>query len=146
MANWASVAEVLAYTGSTVTDAQITAANGVIDLFAGVTDTTRANLGARDLRLLKQATAYQTVWQIGQVDPFTRTDVKTADQDGADFTLSHDDALLLAPLAKRCLDRLSWHRARSVKLARGTRRYATLEAYSDAWLADEVPGSVWVPL
>ncbi|MGH3991904.1 MAG: hypothetical protein ACRDSN_05505, partial [Pseudonocardiaceae bacterium] len=107
MANWATVADVLAYTGATVTDAQITQAQGVLDIMANVTNDAAANLKARDVRLLKQATAYQTVWMVNQVDTFTRTDVTGARQDGVQFSAPehNPDYLILAPLAKRCLDR-----------------------------------------
>jgi hypothetical protein len=150
VANWASIAEVLEYTGSTVTDAQITVANGVIDLFSGVTDLARDNLSDRDLRLLSKAAAYQAVWQIAQVDVFTRTDVATSSQDGASFTAptGNPDFAQLAPLAKRCLDRLSWRKTRSVRVRRGGQvRYTTLEAYQQAWVRD-APGVTpgWEPV
>lgn len=149
MANWASTAEVLGYTGTTVTDAQITIANGVIDLFAGVTDLARDNLSDRDLRLLSKATAYQTVWMAGQVDVLTRTDVASASQDGASYTTptSNPDSAQLAPLAKRCLDRLSWRKSRTIRVARGEVRYTSIEAYQQAWLRD-APGITpgWEPV
>jgi hypothetical protein len=149
MANWASTVDVLAYTNTTVTDAQITVANGVIDLFSGVTDAASGNLSARDLRLLKQATAYQTVWQVAQVDPLTRTDVASLSQDGTSFTTptGNDDALLLSPHAKRCLDRLSWRKSRTLRVTSGEVRYSTVEAWQAAWLRDGPGTDVgWQPL
>jgi hypothetical protein len=146
MANWASVAEVLAYTGTTVTDAQITMSQAVIDIFSGTQIEALANHSARDLRLLKMATAYQTVWQIAQVDVTSRTDVKQLSQDGANFTPAGPDSLLLAPLAARCLAQLSWKRSRSVQVKRGLPRYPTIEAYESAWLRDETPDNYWAAL
>lgn len=147
MANWATAAEVLALTGQTVTDAQITAANGLIDTFANVTDLARDNLSARDLRLLSKATGYQAVWMAAQVDVLTRVDVKRIQQDAMDVVPGNDDAMFLAPLAKRCLDRLSWRKSRSVRITRGEVRYSNMEAYQAAWLRDgagTTPG--WSPL
>ena len=114
---WGTVQEVVAYTGEHNVDADdLTKAQLVIDIFSGVTEDAAPHLKARDLRLLKNATALQAVWVGAQVDALTRTDVSEADQDGARFKLAHDDALVLAPLAKRCLSQLSWRRPRSVRV------------------------------
>lgn len=151
MANWASVAEVLELTGTTVTLAQIAQAQGVIDVFSGVLIGAAANLSDRDLRLLRYATSYQTVWQIAQVDVLSRTDAKRVEQDGAKFETANSDANLLAPLASRCLSQLSWKRARSVRSQpNGEPRFPTIETYQHAWLRDQelgpeiTPG--WSPL
>lgn len=148
MSNWATAADVLAYTGATVTDAQISVSQGVIDIYSQVTTDTIDPISERDRRLLKQALAYQTVWQINQVDVFTRTDVSSVNQDNMQFAPANAEALMLAPLAKRCLDRLSWRRPRSLRLrpGRGT-RYQTVEAWQDSWLRDgEGTHSDWQPL
>ncbi len=147
MANWATTADVLALTGQTVTDAQITMAQGVMDVFSGTTIEAQAQHKVRDLRLLKMACAYQCVWQIAQIDVTSRTDVTEVEQDGAKFKPAGPDALLLAPLAARCLRQLSWKRARSVRVCAGEHRYRNIEAYASAWLRDQTeitPG--WCPL
>lgn len=146
MTTWASIADVLAYTGATVTDAQIGVAQGVIDIYAQVTTDTVEPISPRDRRLLKQALSYQTVWQINQVDLITRTDVSQVNQDGMSFSPAGADALLLAPLTKRCLDRLSWRRPRSLRVrqGRGT-SYQNIEALQDAWLRDGEGLNDWRP-
>lgn len=146
---WASVFEVLELTGVTVTIAQLDYAQGVIDLFSGVTEDAWANLSGRNLRLLNAATAYQAVWMAAQVDVITRTDVSELDQDGVKFTPAHQDALLLAPLAKRCLDRLSWHGARTLRVnPRGCHegRYSDIGAWQAAWLRDADYDPRWAAL
>ena len=116
MADWTDPAAVLAATGVTVTTNQITQANGIIDIYSNITTAASANLTPRDRRLLASATNYQAAWMARQVDVFTRTEVESATQDGVSFSPAHEDALMLAPLAKRCLDRLSWRKPRSVRV------------------------------
>lgn len=146
MSNWATAAEVLAYTGATVTDDQIGVSQGLIDIYANVTIDEQDVLGDRDLRLLKQALSYQTAWQVNQIDVMTRTDVTAVDQDGLKFTPANAEALLLAPLAKRCLDRLSWRKPRSLRVKPGRHHsYPNIESLQDAWLRDgEGTNSGWL--
>lgn len=146
MASWATEAEALALTGQTVTLAQLTQAQGVIDVFAGAVVESADNLTVRDRRLLRMATAYQAVWMAAQVDVLSRVDVKRVEQDGAEFEPSGENAMLLAPLAQRCLAQLSWRRARSVRVECGIPRYRNWEAYAAAWMRDEEPDLGWVPL
>lgn len=148
MANWATEAEALALTGQTVTDAQLTAAQGIIDIFSGTTIEAQAQHTVRDLRLLRMATAYQAVWQAAQVDVTSRTDVKRIQQDAMDVEPAGPESLLLAPLAQRCIVRLSWMRARSVRVnPGGEARYANVEAARAAWMRDGAGDARdWVPL
>jgi len=150
VASWTTPADVLALTGVTVTLAQLSQAQGIIDLYSGATLAAVDDIGDRDLRLLAMAAGYQVVWQVAQIDVLTRVDVKSASQDGASFTPASSDAMLLAPLAQRCLDQLSWNRPRSLRVQGcGERRYPTLAAYAHAWLTDtpEIDESPdWKPL
>lgn len=110
MATWADEARVLELTGVSVTSDLLFQAQNVLDVFTGVTTDAMTDLTARDARLLGQALAYQAAWMARQLDVFTRMDVQDVSQDGASFTPANDDALFLAPLARRVLKRLSWHR------------------------------------
>jgi hypothetical protein len=116
MANWATTADVMTYTGVAVVEQDVTEAQGVIDVYAGVTEEARSNLKSRDIRLLKQAVCYQAAWAAGQQDVFSRVDVSNVNQDGMQFTVTEPDAMIIAPLAKRCLDRLTWRKSRSVNV------------------------------
>src|SRR5690606_12174704 len=111
--SWASAEDTLAMTGVQVTEDLLAQAQGVIDVFSGVTEGAEQEISARNRRLLRSAVAYQAAWMVGQIDVMTRTDVSQLRQDGSEFTAAHPDSLVLAPLAKRCLDRLSWRGARS---------------------------------
>jgi hypothetical protein len=119
--SWATVAETLTYTGITVGQDNIDAAQAMVELFADVTEDSNANISSKNLRLLKMAVAYQAAWMTDHPDVFTNVDVSTMLQDGLQFTNAHANAGILAPLAKRAIDRLSWRRNRSIRI-RKTRR------------------------
>lgn len=119
---WATTGDVVVYTGVTATAAQVAQAQAVIELFADTTtDASDAgNLSPKNLRLLKQAVAYQAAWITQHPDAFTNVDLTNYNQDQVSGTLAHANALILAPLAKRCVDRLSWKRIRPLRIgARG---------------------------
>lgn len=150
MASWTTPADVLALTGVTVTAAQLSQAQGILDLFSGTTLAAIDDISDRDLRFLKMAAGYQAAWIAGQVDVMTRMDVKSLSQDGMSFTPADTDALTVAPLARRCLDRLSWNRPQSLRVSGcHDARYPTFADYAHAWLTDqpEVDNSPdWQPL
>lgn len=114
--SWATVAETLTYTGITVGQDNIDAAQAMVELFADVTEDANPNLGTKNLRLLKMAVAYQAAWMTDHPDVFTNVDVSTMLQDGLQFTNAHANAGILAPMAKRAIDRLSWRRNRSIRI------------------------------
>ncbi|MGW0575122.1 hypothetical protein ACWD25_03950 [Streptomyces sp. NPDC002920] len=119
---WASTSDVIAYTGFNATAAQVDQAQAVIELFADTTTdaSSAGNISPKNLRLLKQAVAYQAGWITQHPDAFTNIDLTNFNQDQVSGTLAHANALILAPLAKRCIDRLSWKRIRPLRIgARG---------------------------
>jgi hypothetical protein len=123
MTGWATTGDVATYTGLTVTAAQVAQAQAVVEIFA---DTTTAasdagNISEKNLRLLKQAVAYQAGWISQHPDAFTNMDVTSVSQDQVSATFRHDNAGILAPLAKRCIDRLSWKRIRPLRIGYGGR-------------------------
>lgn len=137
MTDWATTGDVLLYTGVTVTGAQVAQAQAVVEIFA---DTTTAasdagNISEKNLRLLKQATAYQAAWISQHPDAFTNMDVTSISQDQVSATFLHANALILAPLAKRCIDRLSWRRIRPIRMGRNrwpiSRTLNTISAAAD---------------
>jgi hypothetical protein len=138
--SWATTDDVLAVTGATVNDDVLTQAQGVIDVYSNVTIESSGAFSARDIRLLGLALCYQVAWQVNQVDIFTRTDVISVTQDGLSFNPANPEALELAPLAKRCLDRLSWRKPRSLRVRSSTDPiYPRIEDVEAAWLRDEGP-------
>lgn len=108
MSDWATPADVLALTRVTVTDEDIPPAQALISLFGNVTDDAWDLLSSRNRRLLNWATCYQAAWATQHPDVFTNVDVDSVSQDGVSATPGNENAFLLAPLALRCLRRLSW--------------------------------------
>lgn len=119
---WATIAETLTYTGITVTSAQLAQAQAMVEMFADVTEEANANISTKNLRFLKMAVAYQAAWITEHPDLFTHVDVSTMLQDGLQFTRGHENAMLLAPMARRSINRLSWRRNRSIKVRPSKRR------------------------
>ncbi|MER5750625.1 hypothetical protein [Streptomyces sp. NPDC002088] len=101
-----------------VTDGQLGQAQAVIEMFADTTtDASDAgNISPKNLRLLQLAVAYQAAWITQHPDAFTNIDLTNYNQDQVSGTLAHANALVLAPLAKRCIDRLSWKRIRPLRI------------------------------
>lgn len=114
---WVTPEQAGEITGETVTDKMLAVAQPVIDIFSGVTEDQADKLKAKDLRMLRYATAYQATWMAANPSATTSMDIQSATQDSVSFTRfneGNDDALVLAPLARRCLDRLSWRRTKTV--------------------------------
>lgn len=115
---WATTTDVTTYTGITVTAARVEQAQGVIEVLADVTEDASDDglISPKNLRLLKQAVAYQAAWITQHPDAFTNLDASSLSQDQVSATLNHANALILAPWAKRCIDRLSWRRNRALRI------------------------------
>lgn len=111
---WCTADDVTLYTGAQVTAAQLAQAQAAIDVAAGRSIDVYSSLRARDLYYMKLAAAYQCAWMAAQPDMFTRTEVKQSTGDGMSVQFG-DGALVLAPLARRALRRVSWRRSRSVR-------------------------------
>lgn len=119
---WATTADVATYTGVTATDAQVEQAQTVVEVFADTTEDASdvGNISPKNQRLLKLAVAYQAAWITQHPDAFTSMDTTSVSQDQVTATWLHANAQVLAPLAKRCIDRLSWKRMRPLRIGRRT--------------------------
>lgn len=144
---WATVGETLTYTKITVDEGDIEAAQFMIEIFTDVTEDADVNISSKNLRLLKMAVAYQAAWISDHPDIFTHVDVSTMLQDGIQFTNAHANAGVLAPMAKRAIDRLSWRRNRSIRIkrsksstSRGIRRIEYMGSMSEF---DVTSDGVW---
>ena len=120
MTDWATAADVFQITGSTVSDTDVQRAQFIIELFADVSaDGASEFLSTKNLRLLKFAVAYQTAWMGQHPDVYTNVDITNASEDGLSFAHSHKNAAILAPLARRSVDRLTWRRPnRSIRVGK----------------------------
>lgn len=144
MADWASTDDVYDLTGVHVTTVDIKKAQALIELFSGALTqhSDAGNISTKNLLLLKRATSYQAVWMGEHPDVFTNMDTQGFSQDGASANYKHDNAHLLAPLAKRCIDRLSW--AMSPLRAYTPKDYYTDTGTRDSAVRDDdLP---WYPL
>lgn len=114
---WATGADVVALTGSPANEELLAMAQAHIELAIGRTEAlSTAEMSVRDLEWLRRAVAYQAAWLVGQADINTRLDVSQLAQDGMQATFK-EDSLILAPLAKLALGRLSWRgRGRSISV------------------------------
>jgi hypothetical protein len=126
---WASLAEVSSITGFTgtasATAPQLAAASAVVTIYANVTEAASAAIGARDLEWLRQATAWQTIWQRDQAGFETKSVAASVAADGVrtDYTgmqlgTGGEWKHALAPLAARALKNLSWKASRTLRTPR----------------------------
>ncbi len=117
---WATTSDVPLYTGINATAAQVTQAQVLVEVFADTTEdaSDAGSISSKNLRLLRLAVAYQAAWITQRPDVFTHLDMTAIAQDGVNATMQHHNALILAPMAKRCIDRLSWRRTRSLRIGR----------------------------
>ncbi len=162
MTAWATLADVknltgLDLTGATIAlpwggttdgDGLIAQAQGVIETFEDVGPDQypigTEGLSDADREHFRKATAYQTAWMRGQYDLMTRADATQVAQDGLSFSLSSPDGVVLAPLARRNLNLLSWNKSGPIGTARH-QRAVTLEDADELFLRDEAcgPGIRW---
>lgn len=112
---WATIQDVLTYTGVTVTDAQLAVAAGTIDTHAARTYDDVSRVGTRDQYWLKLALCYQAAWMTAQYDAFTRLDIDALGQNRS-MTHFNPNAMTLAPFAKKALKRVSWLKSRSLHI------------------------------
>jgi len=140
---WATVADVMTYTGVEVGDDDLLRAQDTVEIFAGTTYGAVID-SPRNLRMLNRAVAYQAGWAKFQPGLLTNVDVDNVSQDGHSHTPGHENAALLAPMARRCLARLTW----AQKPLRVRKRYGSSD-YNDSGARDSAVADdarVWVPL
>jgi hypothetical protein len=116
MAAWATISEVLSYTRIAVESEDLDSAQVMIEIFADVVYGQTEHISTKNLRLLKMAVAYQAAWMTQHPDLFTHTDIQSINQDGIFYVHQHENSYLLAPMARRCIKRLSWNRVRNIKV------------------------------
>lgn len=141
---WADSDDVDLLTGVTVGDDDVLRAQDIIEIFAGTTWLATDQISERNLRLLNRAVAYQTAWMASRPDMYSHFDVDTVSQDGASFTPGTVNAQLLAPLAQRCLRRLTWGQ-KPLRVRHGYNQpdYNNLGPRDSAVADDNRP---WVPM
>lgn len=118
---WASEDDVVTVTGREAAPESLALAQTMIELFSGTTEIASDDqlISSRNLRLLRQAVAFQAVWLDSHPDVLEAMDVQGVSQDGLNAQYAYANAHLVAPMAQRCLDRLSWRRQIIASRARG---------------------------
>lgn len=128
---FASIADVLKYTGKTVSQGVLDQAEAQIEDVVGVIADPLLRPGvvlkARDAYFLKKAVAYQAGWISVQPDAYERSEVGSLSQDGTSVSFL-PGSITLAPFARIAIRRLSWRGTRSLSI--GTKD-AVLPGYSD---------------
>lgn len=121
--SWATADEVFTITGREATAESLAAAQVIVEIFAGTTEdaSDQGLISTRNLRMLKNAVAFEAVWLDSHPDVLDAMDVEGVSQDGLNATYANANAHLLAPLANRCIERLSWKRQIIVDLSRLTK-------------------------
>lgn len=147
---WAMPADVLNIAGQTATLAQVQYAGSIIDLFTGRpytfswTDPTSEvvitynwweNVGASDSYYLNLAVVYQTLWMMQQPDIFTRLELDSIQTMRAPIKLNNDNALMIGPLARKALSRVSWLRSRALHVR---------SPFEDLYAANSVNFGEWI--
>lgn len=120
-ATWCTLDDVTTFTGKTVTEAQLMQAAASVELALGRTylelvsdpDGGQVKVGRRDREWIRRACAYQAAWLPAQPDLYGRLDI-TGLSTARTAIPFKDRALVLAPLARKALQRVSWLRSRSL--------------------------------
>ncbi|MEU9819209.1 hypothetical protein ACIGG9_16040 [Pseudonocardia alni] len=137
---WASVADVATLTGQTVTSADALMAQSVVEMFAGRTYEATSRISRRDLKWLRKAVAYEAAWIPENPDLFERLDLlEISGNTGSSSLPLTAKAMVLAPMARWSLTRVSWLRSRSIRprapFLDGTgRRSALVDHEDDRWV------------
>ncbi len=118
---WATEDDVVTITAREATEASIALAPTMIEIFSGTTEVASDDnlISSRNLRLLRNAVAFQAVWLDVHPDVVEAMDVQGVSQDGLNAQYAYANAHLVAPMAQRCLDRLTWRRQLMASRAKG---------------------------
>lgn len=110
--SWATAEDVYTITGREASPEALAVAQVFIEIFAGTTEVASEDglISTTNLRMLRNAVAFQAVWLDSHPDVLDAMDVEGVSQDGLNAQYANANAHLLAPMATRCLNRLSWRR------------------------------------
>lgn len=114
---WATVADVSAICARTVTADDLTRAQSMVETFVDRYSTDDdANLSTRDLLRLKRAVCWQASWLAQNPVADARGLASSTSQDGVSVQLATQDAVVLAPMAKRAIRSLQLRRRNTVRM------------------------------
>ncbi len=111
MATWATLDDVYTVTRREVSENSLVVAQAIIEDLAGTdqefTDPD-SNISGRNQRYLRKAVCWQAPWVESHPDILDVMDVTGVSADGVSAQYKTDTAAFLAPLARRCLNRVTW--------------------------------------
>lgn len=109
MPTWATADDVVAITGREASAENLVLAQTIVELYAGTeAELTDGTVSARNGGYLTKAVAFQAVWLDSHPDALDAMDVTGVSADGVSAQHATDTAAFLAPLARRCINRLTW--------------------------------------
>lgn len=109
MSDWIDAAGVHDITGRTPTDENLALAHSIIEDLAGFDgDLDNEGVSSKNATRLRKAVAYESVWLDSHPDALDAMDTTDTSADGVSGTYKTDKAAFLAPLAQRCLNRVTW--------------------------------------
>lgn len=143
--SWATADDVVTVTGREASTESLAAAQVFVEIFSGtsIEASDQDLIATRNLRMLKNAVAFQAVWLDSHPDVMDAMDVSGVSQDGLNAQYATANAHLLAPMAHRCIERLSWRRQINVGRSRAARLRADRGARDSAAADDQY---WWAPL
>jgi hypothetical protein len=134
---WCDIEHVNSLTGVTVSEGDMTKAQGIITACTDVwPDELPDDLKAADLRRLQDALAYEAAWVKDKIGLFSEVLVSGVSQDGVSAQYIGQYAQFVAPLAMVCLRKLSWNRG-GIQLTTPSGKYRDADAALDAFLRGE---------
>ncbi|MCU1617788.1 MAG: hypothetical protein JWO98_5328 [Frankiales bacterium] len=138
---WATLTDIENLLGVTVDAKARMVAVNAIELTTGAIEAVpRPLMYDRDRYWLKLAVCYQAAWIASQPDYLERNAVTAVSQDGQSATGANAEWLILAPLARKALKRVSWRGPR--KMAVGTDRTTSFAGGDDSIDRPLLPGVV----
>lgn len=140
--SWCMVSVIADVTGKTVTALDRNIAAAALELNTGLIESVpRVDMSRYDRYWLRQAVAFQAAWLVAQPDYLERNAIASASQDGQSAAMGNPDWLVLAPLARKALKRMSWRGVRTIETT-GPQRLAYLNPLLEA--SDD--RQVWRPI
>lgn len=141
---WADIADIATVTGKTVLQADRNRAANVIELLTGAIEAVeRSDMSDRDRYWLKLAVAYEAVFIAATPDFDERMAVASLSQDGISFSAANPDAVILAPMARKAIRRLSWRGPRGLNIGRTGATSSRITDVNSEAFDDSLP---WRPL
>lgn len=105
-------------TGTEFTTDALYQAQILVELFANADFEDKANYGAKDVKWLSRAVAYEAVFLAENPGVLTNHSVSLLTQDQMSASLTSVAANVLSPAAIRCIENLSWRGDRTVVMGK----------------------------